>query len=57
MEKRREGLTGIFALSAALIITALALWLLWEMIFGREQDAPLKSAVLVSAEEEEYAHG
>lgn len=44
-------------LSAALILTALAVWLLWRPLSERLTDEPSGSAVLVDQAREGYAHG
>ena len=57
LERRREGLAAMRLLPAALIVTALIVWILWSLIFEKQPDAPFEQSVLVCAEGEEYAHG
>lgn len=57
MERRRERSVGIYALLAALIVSALAVWLMWTMIVKDKPNDPTKNAVLVYGETEAYLYG
>lgn len=57
MERRRERSAGICVLLAALIASALAVWLMWTMIVKDKPNDPMKSAVLVYGETEAYLYG
>ena len=57
MERRREGMAAIWVLPAALMVTALVVWLLWSVTSGKNPDISYERSVLVSAEREEPAHG
>ena len=51
MERRREEGGGLPLLLSALIVTALAIWLLWTAAV-KENDEPEQELVLVFAQEE-----
>ena len=57
LERRHEWLTGARIWMAALLMTALAIWLLWSRTVRKGMEAPSESAVLVCAEGEESVYG
>ena len=57
LERRRERSAGMLILSAALILTALAAWFLWNWMFGGAAEKPAGSAVLIHRAEEGTVHG
>ena len=57
MERRHEWLTGMRILMIALLMTALAIWLLWSGMVRKGMEAPSENSVLVCAEGEEIVYG
>ena len=57
MERHHEWLTGMRILMIALLMTALAIWLLWSGTVRKGMEAPSENSVLVCAEREEIVYG